>query len=97
MKLTINYLKRYTEKSNGTPLVTKNGKPYQSVAIKVNEEVLGFIGSTIYVNDFNNATEKWVEGSVVDIDVSKTDKDGKTYLNGNIPKAGFAEINTSIA
>ncbi len=96
MKLTINKIKVYTTKQDGTPLMTKNNKPYKSVAISVNEEVLGIIGSTIYVNDFGDNTKDWTEGVQVDLDVEKKDINGKIYINGSIPKKGFGEIQTSI-
>lgn len=96
MKLTINKIKVYTTKQDGTPLMTKNNKPYKSVAISVNEEVLGVIGSTIYVNDFGDNTKDWTEGVQVDLDVERVERNGKTYINGSIPKKGFGEIQTSI-
>ena len=87
MKLTIREIKVYHNKQDGTPLVTKNGNPYKSVAIVAEEEVLGAIGSKIYVNDFSNETEDWREGTVVELSVEKVDKNGKTYINGRLPKS----------
>jgi hypothetical protein len=86
MKLTIIDIRRYNNKQDGTPLVTKNGNNYQSVMIVPKEEVLGTVGNKIYINDFSEETKDWEVGTVIDIEVVKKVVGDKTYINGNLPK-----------
>lgn len=61
---------------------SKAGKPYTSLRIKTIEY------GDRYLSGFGNASNKdWKEGSEVEIIVTETQKDDKTYLNFETPKA----------
>lgn len=86
MKLTIKGDKYVnTEDKNGNPFKTKDGKPYKKIAFKVHEEVLGTSGE--YLSGFyRDSMENWGDGTVIEVDVEKNEKNGKTYLNFSLPR-----------
>lgn len=79
LEATLTEVKRYTTKKDGSPLVTKAGKPYTSVRIKTdvtNDDILsGFE---------NDTTKTWKVGDKVEIEVTKNGE----YSNFALPKKG---------
>jgi len=68
MSLTITEIKRYDKDKNGSPLVNRNGKPYQRVVIKVggNENQISGFGSEL--------TDSWNVGDEVDVEITQSGK-----------------------
>lgn len=79
-KVTISKVSKFTTDRNGQPLKTSKGKPYTRVIIQTEEHDLPLSGFG------NSTTDAWTQGTAVDIEVSKVEKDGKTYLNFSLPK-----------
>lgn len=76
-KLTLTFVGRYTTKRDGTPLVTKAGKPYTSLRIKCAEY------GDQFISGFDNATTRdWKVGDTVEAEVEKKGE----YLNFSTPK-----------
>lgn len=81
-KLTLSAVSRFTTKQDGTPLKTKDGKPYTSVRIKAVEH------GENWLSGFGGAwNDNWKEGDEVTVEVTKKESGGKTYLN-------FSRVNT---
>lgn len=79
-KITIEKISRFTKDKNGQPLKGSSGKPYERVLLTVQ-------GKTI--SGFGNASNAdWHAGEEVQIDITKVEKDGKTYYN-------FAPVNAT--
>lgn len=63
----------------------KTNKPFTSLSIKTKEH-----GDT-YLSGFGNKANKdWKAGDVVEIEVKEVEKDGKKYLNFDMPKKDSA-------
>lgn len=82
MKLTISGKTFVNDKNkDGTPFISKNGKPYKKIAFKVKEEVLGKVGE--YVSGFyRDSMADWGDGTEIEVDVELNGK----YLNFSLPK-----------
>lgn len=77
MKGTITQITRYTTGKDGTPLVTKDGRPYTRTIVKLQE-----YGDKL-ISGFGNAyNAQWKEGDQVDIIVEQKGE----YLNFTTPK-----------
>jgi hypothetical protein len=77
MKLTLTYVGRFTQKKDGTPLVTTAGRPYTSLRLKANEY------GDKYISGFDNPQiAGWKIGDVVEADVETKGE----YLNFSVPK-----------
>lgn len=75
--LTITAVKRYTTKQDGTPLVSKQGKPYTSIRIKTDKY------GDAWVSGFGNPeNDAWIVGSEIEVLVEKKGE----YLNFSMPK-----------
>lgn len=82
-KITITKAYRQDKDKEGKPLMTKTGKPYEKLALKTKE-----YGENTWLSGFSNKTnEKWTEGSVVEVTVTKQERDGKVFYNFETPKA----------
>ncbi|RTL06174.1 hypothetical protein EKK58_06040 [Candidatus Dependentiae bacterium] len=82
-KITITKAYRQDKDKEGKPLMTKAGKPYAKLALKTKE-----YGEATWLSGFSNKTnEKWTEGSVVEVTVTKQERDGKVFYNFETPKA----------
>jgi len=77
-KLTLTFVNRIEKISQRT------NKPFTSMSIKAQEY------GDRYISGFGNkANENWKAGDVVEVDeVKEVEKDGKTYLNFEMPKFG---------
>ena len=93
-KLT--YLKRDTSDREGNALISKQGKPYTRLSIKVESK------GDRYISGFGNEGNKdWKVGDEVDITITESttmDKSGKPYLNFSMPKkdSGNEEVMTML-
>ena len=80
-KLTITNISRFDKDPQGNPLTTAKG-PYTRVRLRAAEHgeqwISGFGGA--YNSD-------WKAGDEVTVDITKVEKDGKTYIN-------FSKVNT---
>ena len=76
-KYTITKITRYTTKKDGSPLINKLGKPYESVSIQTEQT------GDSYLSGFGSDRNKtWQEGSVVELEViDKYSADGKTIYH----------------
>ncbi len=73
-KVTLTYLK-------DTPKTSAAGKPYTSRSIKTQEH------GDKWLSGFANANNKnWKVGDTVELEVKEVNKDGKQYLNFEVPK-----------
>lgn len=82
-KVTITKAYRQDKDKEGKPLMTKTGKPYEKLALKTKE-----YGENTWLSGFSNKTnEKWTEGSVVEVTITKQERDGKVFYNFETPKA----------
>lgn len=82
-KVTLTFVGRYDTKKDGTPLLTKAGKPYTSLRIKCNEH------GDKYLSGFDGSqTKDWKIGDTVDIEVEEKGE----YLNFSVPKAGSVDF-----
>lgn len=80
MKVKILKIARFTTKKDGTPLTGKYG-PY--TALRINTD----IHQENTLSGFENPVSKlWREGDEVEITVTESVTDGKTYLNFTTPK-----------
>jgi len=79
-KVTIEKISRFTKDKNGNPLKGSNGKSYERVLLTVNGKTISGFGS--------QSNADWQVGEEVTIDITKVDKDGKTYYN-------FAPVNAT--
>lgn len=81
---TLTFVKRDSTDKEGNPLVTKDGRPYVRMSIKVASR------GDRYLSGFGNAANGgWQVGDEVDIVITesdKLDKNGKPYLNFSLPK-----------
>lgn len=78
MKLTIIDILRKNIDKDGRPLITKDNRPYERLAIKVSEK--DYEGK--WLSGFSsNWNAEWKIGDVVNINVEKVEKDGNTYFN----------------
>jgi hypothetical protein len=76
MKVTHTRVYRTTTKKDGTPLITKTGKPYESVRIQTvqhGDRWLSGFGSPV--------TDQWKDGQEVEITVTPSGQ----YLNFSVP------------
>lgn len=77
MELHITKIARFTKKQDGTPLLTKDGRPYTSIRIKTTEH------GDKWLSGFENAeTKNWKEGDAVEAEVEQKGE----YLNFRVPK-----------
>ena len=81
-KITLTRVYRSDKSKEGVAFVSKLGKPYTKLGLQTKEHgekwLSGFDGSH---------TSSWKEGDVVDVVVTpNVGKDGKTYLNFEVPK-----------
>lgn len=85
MSEKITYLKRDDTDREGNALMSKAGKPYTRMTLKVESK------GDRYISGFGNASNKdWSVGDEVDITIveaEKTDKEGRPYLNFSQPKS----------
>lgn len=82
-KVTLTQVRRYTTGRDGSPLIGKNGKPYERVQIQTQQHgqqwLSGFGGLT---------TSRWAPGAVVDIEVKqRVGNNGMTMLDFSVPNA----------
>lgn len=86
MNETLTFLKRSTTDKEGNPLMSKQGKPYTRLSIKVESKGDRFISGF-----GNQANADWKVGDDVDITITEAeakDKEGRPYLNFSQPKPG---------
>lgn len=77
MQITITKIARFTTKKDGTPLTTKDGRPYTSVRLQCQEY------GDKWVSGFENAdTKAWSEGEKVEAEIEQKGE----YLNFRVPK-----------
>jgi hypothetical protein len=77
MKYTITALTRKTTKKDGTPLITKDGRPYAMLSIKTQEH------GDKWLSGFENSISKnWTVGTTAEFNVVPNGE----YLNFEIPK-----------
>lgn len=80
-KFTITKIYRSNEDKNGNPLKTKDGRPYERVAIQTKE-----MGDTWLSGFGSNRNKFWKEGDEVELEVSQTfGANGKQYNNFKEP------------
>ena len=95
MKLEISEIIFYDNDKNGNPLVIatgKNaGKHYQSVRVKGNCE-LGAITVSGFSFAHNDQFHGLKDGDIVNWDIEKVEKDGKTYYNIAKPKSKNVDL-----
>lgn len=81
---TITYLKSDNTDREGNQLMSKAGKPYTRLTLKVESK------GDRFISGFENAqTKEWRVGDEVDIIITesdKKDKNGNPYLNWSLPK-----------
>lgn len=81
---TITFLKRDDTDKEGNELRTKDGRQYTRMTLKVESK------GERYISGFGNAQNKdWSIGDEVDITITEAtakDKNGKPYLNFQVPK-----------
>lgn len=81
---TITFLKRDTSDREGNALMSKQGKPYTRMTLKVESK------GERYISGFGNQSNAdWAIGDEVDIVITESatkDKTGKPYLNFTQPK-----------
>lgn len=83
MKITLTKIAKFTTKKDGSPLLTKAGKPYISLRFQCNEY------GEKWVSGFENAeTKDWKEGDTVDADIEQKGE----YLNFSVKKAAPAGL-----
>lgn len=84
MKLNLTYVKRDERVS------VRTNKPFTSISIKAKEY------GEKYLSGFGNKDNaNWKEGMEVEVaEVKEVVKDGKTYLNFEMPKAGTVDNKT---
>lgn len=89
MSEKITYIKRTDTDAKGDALVSRQGKPYTRLTLKVESR------GERYISGFGNQSNvDWAVGDEVDITITEStslDKNGKPYLNFSQPKKG--EIN----
>lgn len=77
MKVTLTKVYRSTTNKDGSPLMSKAGKPYTRLSIKTDTH------GDKYLSGFDGKqTASWKEGDSVDIDVEQKGE----YLNFSVPK-----------
>lgn len=80
----ITYIKRDTSDREGNALISKQGKPYTRMTLKVESK------GERYISGFGNQSNAgWQVGDEVDITITESDtkdKTGKPYLNFSQPK-----------
>lgn len=78
------YIKRDTSDREGNALISKQGKPYTRMTLKVESK------GERYISGFGNQSNAdWAMGDEVDIVIAESatkDKTGKPYLNFSQPK-----------
>jgi len=79
-KITLTKVYRSDKDKQGKPFMTKDGRPYTRLAIQSQE-----YGSQWLSGFGNKMNFNWKEGDVVEVDIEKVEKDGKTYLNFSTP------------
>lgn len=77
MHITLTQVNRYTTSKDGSPLKTKDGRPYTSVRVKCVE-----YGDKILSGFENHVTKSWKEGDKVEVEVEEKGD----YLNFRTPK-----------
>lgn len=85
MKLNIVRISKKSTNADGSPLMTRDGRPYTRLGIQTREHGAKWLSG--FVAPWN---ESWVEGQIIECEVKEvagTDKDGKatTYLNISKP------------
>ncbi len=82
-QVTLTKIFRSDKDKAGNPLKTSDGRPYERVAIKTEE-----YGERWLSGFGNKANSYWKERDEVEINIKeadKTDKDGRPYLNFEMP------------
>jgi len=79
-KFKIERIVRSKTNKEGKPYITKDGRPYERVAIQVSEM------EGTWLSGFGNSqNQDWKEGDFVEIEITTNEKDGKTYYNFRMP------------
>ena len=97
MKVKIEKIYRSDKKKDGTPLVNKDGKPYEKLSIKTDQHGDKWVGGFV-----NIATGKWKEGDEVEIEVTQNGdwlnfKTGKSGSFGGVSQKAFDELSQRVA
>lgn len=72
-KVILEKISRYTKDRDGKPLKTSDGRNYERVLLTVKGETISGFG--------NQSNADWKAGDEVQIDITKVEKNGKTFYN----------------
>ncbi len=79
-KITITRIHKSDKKKDGTPYVSKEGRPYTRLGIQTREY------GDKWLSGFGSGWNgDWKEGSEVEVEIEKVTKDGVEYLNFSKP------------
>ena len=83
MKVTITNIARFTTNKDGEPLKTKDGRPYTSLRMQVQEH------GDKWLSGFGNQVNAgWQKTDMVDVEIEEKKVGENTYLNFKTPKDG---------
>ncbi|MDZ4228262.1 MAG: hypothetical protein U1E54_03375 [Candidatus Levybacteria bacterium] len=97
-KITLTQVTRLTTNKDGSPLKTRDGRPYTRLLLKCKE----YAQQSISMFD-NEQTKDWKEGMEVELNIEKVKVGDREFLNGSLPKkedktnAEIAALGFSIA
>lgn len=80
-KVTLTKVQRYSNAEDGTPLITKDGRPYVRLLIKTDRH-----GDALVSGFGSPDNADWKEGDEVDVEVIEVKKGERTYLNLKLPE-----------
>jgi hypothetical protein len=79
-KVTLTKIFRSFTDKKGAPLRTSDGREYEHVAVQTREYASAWVsGFGAYWN------QNWREGDIVELEITRVQKDGKEYLNFSRP------------
>lgn len=80
-KLNLTKVTRLTTNKDGSPLKTKDGRPYTRLLLNAQE-----YGQQVISMFDNEITADWKEGTQVEVIINKVKVGEREFLNGSLPK-----------